>query len=77
MTADPKVQDSRCEVCQDRFEQFYNEEKDEWHLRMAVRIDFKTYHPLCYEDYQVPNTNLFNVKFKILFYSGIYYGYFE
>lgn len=51
--ADPDVQDPRCDVCQDRFEQFYNEEKEEWHLRMAMRIDGKTYHPLCYEDYQV------------------------
>lgn len=51
--ADPEIQDQRCEVCQDRFEQFYNEEKEEWHLRMAISIDGKTYHPLCYEDYQV------------------------
>ncbi|KAF2885051.1 hypothetical protein ILUMI_21106 [Ignelater luminosus] len=50
--ADPNVQNAICEVCQDRFEQFYNEEKDEWQLRMAVRVDDKTYHPLCYEDYQ-------------------------
>ncbi|KAK9738323.1 CID domain [Popillia japonica] len=50
--ADPTVQDARCEVCQDRFDQFYNEEKEEWHLRMAIRIDGKNYHPVCYEDYQ-------------------------
>lgn len=51
--ADPNVQDAHCEICQDRFEQFYNEEKEEWQLRMAMRVDDKTYHPLCYEDYQV------------------------
>lgn len=51
--ADANVQDAHCEICQDRFEQFYNEEKEEWQLRMAIRVDDKTYHPLCYEDYQV------------------------
>lgn len=51
--ADHTVQDPRCEVCQDRFDQFYNEEKEEWHLRMAIRADGKDYHPVCYEDYQV------------------------
>lgn len=51
--ADPDVQDAHCEICQDRFEQFYNEEKEEWQLRMAMRVNDKTYHPLCYEDYQV------------------------
>lgn len=51
--ADPTIQDAKCEVCQDRFDQFYNEEKEEWHLRMAVNVDGKNYHPLCYEDYQV------------------------
>lgn len=50
--ADPNVQDAHCEICQDRFEQFYNEEKEEWQLRMAIRVNDKTYHPLCYEDYQ-------------------------
>lgn len=51
--ADPNIQDPICEVCQDRLEQFFNEEKDEWQLRMAIRVGDKTYHPLCYEDYQV------------------------
>ncbi|XP_018319947.1 uncharacterized protein LOC108733341 [Agrilus planipennis] len=49
--ADKDVQDACCEVCKERFEQFYNEEKEEWHLRMAIRVDGKTYHPLCHEDY--------------------------
>ena len=40
-------------MCHDKFEQFYNEEREEWHLRAAVRIDGKTYHPLCYDDYKV------------------------
>lgn len=46
------MQNAHCEICQDKFEQFYNEEKEEWQLRMAIRVNDKTYHPLCYEDYQ-------------------------
>lgn len=42
-----------CEVCHDPFEQFYNEETEEWHLRPAVKFEEKTYHPLCLKDYQV------------------------
>lgn len=55
VVVDSAVDDPRCEVCQDKFEQFFNEEKEEWHLRMAIRVDDKTYHPLCYEDHQVIN----------------------
>lgn len=51
VVADRTVIDPRCDVCQDKFEQFYNEEKEEWHLRMAIRVDNKTYHPLCYDDF--------------------------
>lgn len=46
-------EDSRCQVCHDAFEQFYNEEKEEWHLRPAVIYENKNYHPLCLEDYKV------------------------
>ncbi|XP_014476852.1 PREDICTED: uncharacterized protein LOC106745607 isoform X2 [Dinoponera quadriceps] len=45
-------EDSRCQVCHDAFEQFYNEEKEEWHLRPAVNHEEKNYHPLCLEDYK-------------------------
>lgn len=48
-----KTQDECCEVCHDKFDQFYNEEKEEWHLKMAIREDGKTYHPVCFEDYKV------------------------
>ncbi|XP_033608498.1 uncharacterized protein LOC111867245 isoform X3 [Cryptotermes secundus] len=44
--------DTFCAVCHDKFEQFYNEEREEWHLRSALRVDGKTYHPLCYDDYK-------------------------
>lgn len=46
-------EDSKCQVCHDAFEQFYNEEKEEWHLRPAVNYEGKHYHPLCLEDYKV------------------------
>lgn len=45
--------DVECEMCKDKFEQFYNEEKEEWHLRRAIKVEDKIYHPICYEDYQV------------------------
>ncbi|XP_012218940.1 pre-mRNA cleavage complex 2 protein Pcf11 isoform X2 [Linepithema humile] len=45
-------EDSRCQVCHDAFEQFYNEEKEEWHLRPAINYEGKNYHPLCLEDYK-------------------------
>lgn len=48
--------DRACDMCQEKFEQFYNEELEEWHLRCAIRVEDKTYHPLCYEDYKVSYT---------------------
>ena len=45
--------DRACDMCQEKFEQFYDNELEEWHLRCAIRIDDKIYHPLCYEDYKV------------------------
>jgi hypothetical protein len=53
-------EDSRCQVCHDAFEQFYNEEKEEWHLRPAVNYEGKNYHPLCLEDYKVCVSLYFN-----------------
>ncbi|XP_030745668.1 uncharacterized protein LOC115874602 isoform X2 [Sitophilus oryzae] len=50
--ADPGSTDEMCQVCRDAFEQFFNEEKEEWHLKNAIKIDNQTYHPVCYEDYQ-------------------------
>ncbi|XP_023168647.2 uncharacterized protein LOC111597926 isoform X2 [Drosophila hydei] len=44
--------DRSCDMCHEKFEQFYNEELEEWHLRSAIRVDDKIYHPLCYEDYK-------------------------
>uniref|UniRef100_A0A224X4V7 Pre-mRNA cleavage complex 2 protein Pcf11 n=1 Tax=Panstrongylus lignarius TaxID=156445 RepID=A0A224X4V7_9HEMI len=44
------AEQAACRVCHDKFDQFYNEEKEEWHLRKAVRIEDDLYHPLCYQD---------------------------
>ncbi|XP_058062799.1 uncharacterized protein LOC131212794 [Anopheles bellator] len=48
--------DRQCHMCHDVFEQFYNEETEDWHLKSAVRVDGYTYHPLCYEDYKASLT---------------------
>lgn len=53
VASDPNVQVPICDVCHDRFEQFFNEENEEWQLRKAIRVDDRVYHPLCYEDYQM------------------------
>lgn len=42
-----------CDMCHDEFEHFYNEETEEWHLRNAIKVDEKVYHPICYEDFKV------------------------
>jgi hypothetical protein len=46
-------EDRFCSICQDKFEFFFNDDVEEWHLRAAVRVDGQTYHSLCYEDYKV------------------------
>lgn len=46
-------EDSCCQVCREAFEQFYNDEKEEWHLRPAVSYEDKNFHPLCLEDHKV------------------------
>lgn len=51
--AKPDDVDRACDMCHEKFEQFYNEEHEEWYLRCAIRVTDKIYHPLCYEDYKV------------------------
>uniref|UniRef100_A0A8C1X8D2 Pre-mRNA cleavage complex 2 protein Pcf11 n=1 Tax=Cyprinus carpio TaxID=7962 RepID=A0A8C1X8D2_CYPCA len=46
-----------CEICQEQFEMYWEEEEEEWHLKNAIRVEEKTYHPSCYEDYK--NTSSF------------------
>ncbi|CAF3403431.1 unnamed protein product [Rotaria sp. Silwood1] len=38
--------DDRCYVCHDPFENFFDDNREEWHLKDAIRIDGKTYHPI-------------------------------
>ncbi|XP_010862672.4 pre-mRNA cleavage complex 2 protein Pcf11 isoform X2 [Esox lucius] len=51
------VVDEACEICQEQFEMYWEEDEEEWHLKDAIRVDEKTYHPSCFEDYK--NTSLF------------------
>ncbi|XP_067628400.1 pre-mRNA cleavage complex 2 protein Pcf11 isoform X2 [Eurosta solidaginis] len=48
----PDDVDRACDMCHEKFDQFYNEETEDWHLRNATRVEDKIYHPLCYEDYK-------------------------
>ncbi|XP_074839592.1 pre-mRNA cleavage complex 2 protein Pcf11 [Carettochelys insculpta] len=50
--AGPAGADESCEICQEQFEQYWDEEEEEWHLKNAIRVEEKIYHPSCYEDYQ-------------------------
>lgn len=54
--AGPTEGEKICEVCHEPFDQFYDEELEEWHLRPAVRVDEHVYHPICYEDYKLSLT---------------------
>lgn len=42
-----------CDMCHDQFETFFHEETEEWHLRNAIRVDGRVYHPICFQDYKV------------------------
>ncbi|XP_068623228.1 pre-mRNA cleavage complex 2 protein Pcf11 isoform X2 [Battus philenor] len=43
---------AHCALCGDLFPQFYNEDREEWHLRNAVGYNDQHYHPLCLADYK-------------------------
>ncbi|MBN3308854.1 PCF11 protein, partial [Amia calva] len=55
--AAPDVVHESCEICQEQFEMYWEEEEEEWHLKNAIRVDEKTYHPSCYEEYK--NVSIF------------------
>ncbi|XP_052224670.1 uncharacterized protein LOC127840322 isoform X3 [Dreissena polymorpha] len=40
-----------CNICHEPFEQFWDEEVEEWRLRDAIKVNNKTYHPICFEDH--------------------------
>ena len=46
-----------CEICGEPFEQFWDEDEEEWHLKDALRIKERTYHPVCYEDFKEVREN--------------------
>ncbi|XP_054237601.1 pre-mRNA cleavage complex 2 protein Pcf11-like [Indicator indicator] len=48
--AGPAGADESCEICQEQFEQYWDDEEEEWRLRNAIRVDAKIYHPSCYKD---------------------------
>ncbi|CAG5134321.1 unnamed protein product [Candidula unifasciata] len=41
-----------CATCGDPFDQMWNEDTEEWILKNTIKVDGKTYHPVCYEDAQ-------------------------
>ncbi|XP_034244505.1 uncharacterized protein LOC117647097 [Thrips palmi] len=41
-----------CEMCGDMFDDFFNEDQDEWHLKDCVLFEEKLYHPACLNDRQ-------------------------
>ena len=49
-----------CAICHEPFEQFWDEELEEWHLRDAIRVNDQTYHPICYEDHTDVSATLSN-----------------
>lgn len=51
--AGPDDHNRTCDMCHDAFETFFHEETEDWHLRNAVRIEEKTFHPDCYDDFKV------------------------
>ncbi|XP_067944816.1 pre-mRNA cleavage complex 2 protein Pcf11-like [Watersipora subatra] len=43
-------ENDNCCVCREPFERYWNDDEEEWHLKDAVQVQDKTYHPVCYED---------------------------
>ena len=57
-----------CNMCHEPFEQFWEEEDESWHLKDAIRINDKTYHPVCYEDFK--EVRLIRIKYIIFYLLG-------
>jgi hypothetical protein len=59
------IGDSCC-ICEDPFEIFWFEEREEWHFRDAIRVENRIYHPICFEDArEVSQTIIIKDKFKM------------
>ena len=39
-----------CVVCGDKFEKFFDSDREEWMYRDAVRVNGRLYHPACQDD---------------------------
>ena len=50
-----------CHICNDPFDIFYYEEKEEWHFKDAIRVGNKLYHPICFEDANNDANNTVNM----------------
>ena len=48
--------DPKCTLCLEGFTQFFNEDKEEWHLKKATTFDGELYHPFCRQNQKVDNT---------------------
>ncbi|XP_022823855.1 uncharacterized protein LOC111354563 [Spodoptera litura] len=46
------------------FQQFFNDDEEEWHLRNAIKHKDDYYHPLCFEDYRTSLTKAGEPKVK-------------
>ncbi|CAF1128757.1 unnamed protein product [Adineta ricciae] len=46
------MDDDRCYVCHDPFDNYFDDNLEEWCLKDAIRVDDKTYHSICYQDLQ-------------------------
>ncbi|XP_026284259.1 uncharacterized protein LOC113210459 isoform X1 [Frankliniella occidentalis] len=55
-----------CEVCRDKFEEFFNEEQDEWHLKDCICHEGLIYHPVCLKDYQMTSDVAVNKRLLLL-----------
>lgn len=56
--AGPDAVNRCCDMCHDQFDIFFNEDTEEWHLKSAIKVEEKFFHPICYEDFKV---NYFHV----------------
>jgi len=43
---------AKCKVYYETFETFFHDEDDDWHLRIAILVEGKTFHPFCFADFK-------------------------